>query len=239
VNPSRSSPAANRLLNALPERDRALLLPHLKDVPLRAREVVFEAQDEIRQVLFPSRGMISVFAVADDGDAIETASVGSEGAVGAIAALGIRSASGRAMVQISGEAKRIAVAQLQKAAGMSERIRDMILRSHEAITVQAQQSAACAALHDVEARLARWLLQAHDRSEGDNILLIQDYLAQALGVRRTTINLVIGSLQDAGLLRYRRGQIDLIDRNGLMARSCACYGIVRRQVDGVLLRAPE
>ena len=153
-----------------------MLAPHLKDVTLRAREVLYEMQDEILQVHFPHSGMISIFAVIDDGEAIETASIGSEGALGAFAALGIKRAIGRAVVQIAGEASRISVSHLQKAARDSERIRDMILRSSEALAVQTQQSAACGALHGVECRLARWLLQAHDRS-GDPIHLIQEMLA--------------------------------------------------------------
>jgi CRP-like cAMP-binding protein len=234
VKPPRSAIRSNRLLSALSETDRALLLPYLKEVSLQARDVLHDVQDEIHQVLFPGSGMVSILAVTDDGDAIESASVGSEGAVGAIAALGIRHASSRAMVQISGEAMRIAVPQLQQAATASEGIRDMIVRSNEAIAVQMLQTAACGALHDVEARLARWLLQANDRSEGDAIPLIQEQLAQLLGVRRTTINVVVGSLQDAGLVRYRRGGVEVLDRGGLTARSCSCYRIARRQIDRIL-----
>jgi CRP-like cAMP-binding protein len=208
----------------------------LKEVTLHARDVLYETQDDIQQVHFPHRGMISILVVTDDGEAIETAAIGPEGAVGAIAGLGMRRAFGRAVVQIAGSAARISVAQLQLAARNSDRIRDMILRSNEAMTMQAQQTAACGALHGVEARLARWLLQAQDRSGSGAIQLIQEFLAQVLGVQRTTINLAVRTLQDAGLIRYRRGQIEILDRDGLMNQSCSCYGIIQRQLDQTLAR---
>jgi CRP-like cAMP-binding protein len=221
-------------LDSLPPADRAIVDPHLRDVALRARELLHEVQDDIHQVYFPNSGMVSILAVTDDGEAIETAAVGTEGAVGAVAALGLRRAGARAVVQIGGSAARISASHLHKAARESERIRDMILRSNEALLVQAQQTAACGTLHDVEARLARWLLQAQDRSDGRTIQLIQESLAQVLGVRRTTINLVVRTLQDAALVRYRRNQIEILDRKGLMNRSCSCYQVIRRQLDRLL-----
>jgi CRP-like cAMP-binding protein len=178
--------------------------------------------------------MISILAVTDDGEAIETAVVGSEGALGALAGLGVRRAFGRALVQIPGNAARISVSQLQKAARESDRIRDMILRSNEALMIQAQQTAVCGALHRVEARLARWLLQAQDCTGSSTIELIQEFLAQVLGVRRTTINLAVRTLQEAGLIRYRRGEVEIRDRSGLMNQSCSCYRIVRRQLDRII-----
>jgi CRP-like cAMP-binding protein len=224
----------NRLLASLPQSDRALLDPHLKEGSLTARALVQESQDDIHQVLFPHSGMISIMAVTDDGEAIETAVVGFEGALGALAGLGMRRALGRAVVQISGSGARISVSQLQKAARESDRIRDMILRSNEALMIQAHQAAVCGALHGVEARLARWLLQAQDRTGDSAIELIQEFLAQVLGVRRTTINLAIRTLQEAGLIHYRRGEIEIRDRSGLMNQSCSCYRIVRRQLDQIV-----
>jgi CRP-like cAMP-binding protein len=227
---------SNRLLASLAQRDRALLDPHLKEVTLRVRDVLYESQDDIQQAYFPHHAMISILTVTDDGESIETAAIGPEGAVGALAGLGMRRVFGRAVVQIAGSASRISATQLQLAARESDRIRDMILRSNEALTIQAQQTAACGALHDVEARLARWLLQAQDRSGSGAFQLIQEFLAQVLGVRRTTINLAVRALQGAGLIRYRRGQIEILDRSGLMNQSCSCYRIVRRQLDQTLTR---
>jgi CRP-like cAMP-binding protein len=223
----------NRLLAALPAADLALLTPHLKEVPLAARELLHETQDEIEHVYFPHSGMVSLFAVTDDGEAIETASIGAEGAVGASASLGIRRAYCRALVQVPGIASRIPVSHLQRAAAEGERIRDMLMRTHEILLMQAQQTAVCSALHGVEARLARWLLQTQDRTGSSAIPLIQEFLAQVLGVRRTTINLVIRTLHEAGLVRYRRGQIEIADRNGLRTESCNCYHVIRRQMEQI------
>jgi CRP-like cAMP-binding protein len=235
VNPARPvSTQRNRLLASLPQPDLALLDPHLKDGALAVRAVLHETQDDIHQVVFPHSGMISILAITDDGETIETAVVGSEGALGALAGLGIRRAFGRALVQIPGSAARISASQLQRAARESDRVRDMILRGHEALMIQAQQTAVCGALHGVEARLARWLLQAQDRTGSSTIELIQEFLAQVLGVRRTTVNLAVRTLQDAGLIRYRRGEIEIRDRSGLMNQSCSCYRIVRRQLDRIV-----
>ena len=219
------------MLAALPPADLALLAPHLKEVALGPRELLQEIQDEIAQVYFPHTGMVSLLAVTDEGGAIETAAVGHEGAVGAIAGLGIKRASCRAVVQMPGSASRIAAASFQKVAAESPRIRDLIVRHNETLLAQTQQTAACNALHDVEARLARWLLQAQDHTGSDTIALIQEFLAQVLGVRRTTINLVLGTLHRAGLIRHRRGQIQIVDRNGMKTRSCGCYLATRRQID--------
>ena len=224
----------NQLLASLPPADLSVLAPHLKEVTLAARELLHETQDEIDQIFFPHTGMISLLAVTDDGEAIETAAIGSEGVVGASAILGTRRAFGRAVVQVPGSASRIATAQLQRACNDRAAIRDAIGRYTESLLVQAQQTAVCSALHSVEARLARWLLQTQDRTGSDTIPLIQEFLAQVLGVRRTTINLVIRTLHEAGLIRYRRGQIEIVDRNGLTNESCNCYHIVRRQIDQIV-----
>ncbi len=224
----------NRLLAALPAADFALVAPHLKELPLVARDLLHETQDEIEYVYFPNSGMVSLFAVTDDGEAIETAAIGAEGAIGAEAGLGMRCAYSRALVQVPGTAVRIAAPHLQRAAAESERIRDMIVRSIETLLMQAQQMAVCGALHGVEARLARWLLQTQDRTGSDTIPLIQEFLAQVLGVRRTTINLAIRTLHEGSLVRYRRGRIEIVDRNGLKAESCSCYQVVRRQMERIV-----
>jgi CRP-like cAMP-binding protein len=224
----------NRLLAALSPADFSLLDPHLREVPLNPRELLHEAQDEIEQVYFPHSGMVSLMTTTDDGETIETAAIGREGAVGAAAGLGLRRAFSRALVQVPGSASRIAVPQLQRLLDQSPRLRDLIVRHNEALLVQAQQTAACSALHGVEARLARWLLQTRDRTNSDRIPLIQEFLAQVLGVRRTTINLVVRTLHEAALIRYRRGQIEILDRNGLQREACTCYHVIRRQLDQIL-----
>lgn len=223
----------NRLLAALDPSDFALLAPHLKGVPLLQGAILQEAEAPVQHVCFPLSGMVSLVTIMDSGDVIETATVGREGAVGAFAGLGPWHAFNRAVVQLPGTAACIAAARFHAAVKQSEAIRNLILKFKEAVLAQVQQTAACNALHGLEARLARWLLQALDRFDDATLPLSQDALAQMLGVRRTSVSLTASKLQDAGLIRYRRARIDVIDRAGLEAESCECYATIRRRSDAV------
>jgi CRP-like cAMP-binding protein len=223
----------NLLLAALPAPDFSLLAPHLKDMPLEQGAVLQEQGDRIDQVYFPHDGIISLLAVMQEGDAIETATVGNEGSVGSLCGLGPRRSPSRAVVQVAGRAGRIAAERFRQAAGESRAIRDMIARNGEMLLIQAQQGTACNALHAVEARLSRWLLQVHDRLDCNTIKLTHEFLSQMLGVRRTTVTVIASTLQEAGLIRYHRGRIEIVDRAGLEARACECYEAIRRDVDRV------
>jgi CRP-like cAMP-binding protein len=223
----------NRLLAALPPADLALLTPHLKDVTLEQGAVLQEQGERIDQVYFPHEGMISLLAVMQQGEAIETATMGREGAVGSLAGLGPRRSHTRAVVQVAGTASRIAAGRFCKATEESQAIRDSIVRYGEMLLIQVQQTAACNALHDVEERLSRWLLQARDRVDGNTIRLTHEFLSQMLGVRRPTVTVVARMLQDAGLIRYHRGNIEIVDRPGLEARACECYAVIRQQIDKI------
>jgi CRP-like cAMP-binding protein len=223
----------NRLLAALPLADLALLTPYLKEVSLEQGTVLQEQGERIEEVYFTHEGMISLLAVMRQGDAIETATVGREGAVGSLAGLGPRRSYTRAVVQVAGRASRIAAGRFCKAAGESQAIRDSIVRYGEMLLIQVQQTAACNALHDVEERLSRWLLQARDRVDGNTIRLTHEFLSQMLGVRRPTVTVVARMLQDAGLIRYHRGHIEIVDRRGLEARACECYAVIRQQIDKI------
>jgi CRP-like cAMP-binding protein len=229
---SRSS-RRNRLLATLPSADLTLLSPHLKDVVLEQGFVLQEQGESIKEVYFPIEGIISLLAVMRQGDAIETATVGREGAVGLLSGLGPRRSHTRAVVQVSGTALRIQASLFRKAAEGSPAIRDIIGRYGEMLLIQVQQTAACNALHDVEERLSRWLLQARDRVDGNIIRLTHEFLSQMLGVRRPTVTVVARMLQQAGLIRYHRGHIEILDRPGLEARACECYRAIRRQIDEV------
>jgi CRP-like cAMP-binding protein len=225
------SVARNVLLAGLPPEDLLLLESHLKDMALPQGQVLHEQGSRVEHVYFPHTGMISLLAVMRQGEAVETATVGREGVIGAMSGFGPRHASTTAIVQVPATAARISVSRFHAAAGKSERIREMVARYNEALLMQVQQTAACHALHDVEARLSRWLLQTQDRTESELIPLTQEFLSQMLGVRRTTVTLVARSLQQAGLIRYQRGQIMILDRNGLEETACECYHAVRRQFD--------
>jgi CRP-like cAMP-binding protein len=210
-----------------------LLTPHLKPVEFEQGTILHEQGDVIDEVYFPNDGIISLVAVMQQGNAIELATIGFEGAVGALAGLGPRRSHTRAIVQVPGNGQRISAARFRKATEESEAVRNIVVRYGEMLLIQVQQTAACNALHAVEARLSRWLLQARDRLQSDTIQLTHEFLSQMLGVRRTTVSVVANSLQQAGLIRYHRGHIEIVDRAGLEARACECYETIRKQIEQV------
>ena len=223
----------NLLLAGLPAKDLALLAPFLKEVDLKQGVILQEQGERIEQVYFPHDGIISLLAVMRQGEAIETATIGYEGAVGSFAGFGLRRSLTRAVVQVAGTASRIAATRFRKAAEESEPVCRIVMRYGEMLLIQVQQTAACNALHAVEARLSRWLLQARDRLDSNRIQLTHEFLSQMLGVRRTTVTVVAHTLQQAGVIRYHRGQIEILDRAGLEARACECYEAIRRQIHQV------
>jgi len=169
------------------------------------------------------------------GATIETATIGRAGVIGASTGLGAKHSVGRAIVQLPGTAAWLSASQFHAAANGSQAIRDLIVRYNNLLLAQAQQSVGCHALHTMEARLCRWLLQTHDCMEGNAIPLTQEFLAQMLGARRTTVTLAAKLLQSAGLIRYRRGLIQIVDRPKLEKLSCECYAVVRRYTDRIFL----
>jgi len=227
IEPSRP----NRFLAALGPDERALLTPHLRAVPLERSAVLYETGDEIEHIYFPHSGMISLVAVMQNGATVETATIGRDGVVGATAGLGAHQAFGRAIVQLPGAAMRIGASQFRAAARDNDRIRQLVVRYNDLLISEIQQSVACNALHALEPRLCRWLLQTHDCVDGDTIPLTQEFLAQMLGVRRTTVTIAARLLQSAGFIRYRRGLIQVTNREGLEKAACECHATVRQNVD--------
>jgi len=225
----------NLLLGSLAPADLALLLPHLSEIPLQQGAIVQEIDTKVEHVIFPLSGMISLVAVMENGGMVETATVGREGALGAFAGLGPWHAFTRAVVQLPGTGAIVSAARFFGAVSRSEPLRDLVLRYKESQLAQVQQTAACNALHSLEARLARWLLQAQDRAESAELPLTQDFLSQMLGVRRTTVTLTSGILHSAGLIRQRRGTIEILDRAGLEAQACECYRVLRRRSDALAI----
>jgi CRP-like cAMP-binding protein len=222
----------NRVLSALGAAELALIEPNLTNISYKQGALLQEQGEPIERVYFPQSGMISLVAVMNDGEkSIETATVGHEGVVGAVAGLGPRHAFNRAVVQVGGAMARISAAKLQAAVTKSSPLRDVIARYGEVLLAQIQQGAACNAFHEAEARLARWLLQTSDRIDSPVIPLTQEFLGQMLGVRRTTVTLIAGGLRIRGLIRYRRGKIEIVDRPGLERCACECYETVRKQIE--------
>jgi CRP-like cAMP-binding protein len=224
----------NNLLASLSPADFALLQPHLHDAELVHETILARAGDRLDRVYFPHSGIISLVLTLEGGEQIEVAMVGRDSVYGAAAALDGRVAVNDAIVQIPGAASTLDVVHLRKAAAESVAFRAALIRHAEFVFVQAQQSAACNATHKLEARLARWLLRARDLSGTDKLLLTQEFLGQMLGVQRSTLSLVANTLQAAGLIRYRRGRIEITNLEGLTDCSCQCYKAVRTQYDRLL-----
>ena len=218
-----SLPLDNKLLASLPRDDFDRLLPHLSTVALQQGLVLNEAGDEVDQVYFPLSGMLSLLAVLRDGKAIETATVGREGVVGAMAGLGLYRSLVRVVVQMPVSVSKIAASHFRTVAASSDPIRNLCIRYNEVLLSQARVTAACNALHSIEARFCRWLLQSADRAASDTVALTQEFLAEMLGVRRTSVTEVASKVQAAGAITYSRGVIKILDRSALMRMSCECY----------------
>jgi CRP-like cAMP-binding protein len=216
----------NRFLATLPPHDFALLAPQLRTITLERGVMLHDVGEEIEHVYFPHTGMVSLVAVMQSGATVETATIGRGGVIGASAGLGAKSSFGRAVVQLPGTAAWISASQFRGAANQSQAIRDLVVRHNDLLLAQVQQAVACNALHALEARLCRWLLQTHDCVDGNAIPLTQEFLGQMLGVRRTTVTAAARLLQSAGLIRYRRGLIQIVDRRALEDIACECYAVV-------------
>jgi CRP-like cAMP-binding protein len=228
--------SGNRLLAALDPGDLALLAPALRPVSMRPGAVLHEPDASVEQVYFPLSGAISLLSVMHGGEVIETATVGREGAVGAVAGLGRGSAFSRAVVLLPGTAAAISVSRFKAAVSEGEGIRDLVFRHGEALLAQVQQTGACNALHPLEARFARLLLEITDRADDTQLPLTQESIAHLLAARRSTITVIASRLQASGSIRYHRGRIEIIDRPLLEHVACECYGTIRRRADAVFAR---
>ena len=224
----------NRLLASLRPEDISLLAPHLTPVELERGRLLYDPGDRIDTVYFPHDGVISLMTLMENGAAIESAIIGREGALGLTAAVAPRQSLSRAIVQTPCIGARISAAHLHEAWEKSPRIRDLADRHSEALFGHAIQSVACNALHSVEARFCRWLLTCHDRISSDTVALTQEFLADMLGVQRTTVTAVARTLQAKGVIRYRRGVVDITNRAGLESLACECYGVIRSTYERLL-----
>ena len=216
-------PLSNKLLAALPRKEFQLLRPHLTAERIIQGTVLCEVYHEIDQVYFPLSGMISLVVVMRDGKAIETATVGREGVFGAMSGLGLHLSRVRAIAQLPMSVVRIPATLWRKLTAASKPMTDLCIGYNEALLTQARVTAACNALHRVEARFCRWLLQTRDRAESDIIPLTQEFLSEMLGVRRTSVTEVAHKMQADGAISYSRGVIKIIDLEMLRAIACECY----------------
>lgn len=217
----------NSLLEALPADDLVSITPHLTQVELDRGRLLYEPGDPVEHIYFPHDGVISLMTLMENGAAIESSTIGPEGALGLMACVSPRQSLSRAIVQTPLRAARIGAERLHEVWRRSATLRHLVDRHTEALYGHAIQSVACNALHSVEERFCRWLLTCHDRIASDTVALTQEFLADMLGVQRTTVTAVARSLQERGVIRYRRGVVDIIDRPALQAMTCECYGVTR------------
>jgi CRP-like cAMP-binding protein len=217
----------NQLLSLFSPSDSKLLAPYLKPAKFEQQHVLFEADQQIRHVYFPTGAVVSLVITLSTGETVEAAMVGSDGVVGASAALDGKVSLSRGIVQLGGEIVVCDIDALKSTALQSPKMLSLLIRHEQTIYAQAQQSAACFATHQVEARLCRWLLRARDLSGSDNLPFTQEYLAEMLGVRRTSVTAVAQTLQEAGLIKYARGKIRVVDAKAMQKTTCECYGSVK------------
>lgn len=224
----------NRLLSQLSAADLKRLEPHLKTTVFDQHAVLFQADQDIRHVYFPTGAVVSLVVTLSTGEMIEAAMVGMDGVVGAAAALDGRMSLSRGIIQLSGDIVVCDIDALKAAALQSPKLLALLIRHEQTVYAQAQQSAACFATHSVQARLSRWLLRARDLSGSDQLHFTQEYLGQMLGVRRSSVTVVAHTLQAAGLIRYARGKIKIVDAEALHDSACECYDTVKTQYEKLL-----
>jgi CRP-like cAMP-binding protein len=230
---SAGPPTQNRILRALSDREYGELLEHLELVRYPLGRIVYEAGQEMTHVYFPNHGVLSMLTVLENGDVVEIATVGNEGMADLSVFLGLRISRSRLLVQVPGDTLRMEKAQFLEFVHRFDSLRVALGHFMVAMFTLVSQSAACNRLHAVEERAARWLLMTHDRVDSDHFPMTQDFLSSMLGVRRPSVTVAAGMLQKAGLIRYSRGHITILDRPGLEAAACECYRIVREQFDAM------
>ncbi len=217
----------NQLLAALPSIDYQRILMHLYPVSLTIKQLLYEENSPIDHVYFPLSCVASQVVKMQNGDSVEIATIGSEGLVGLPAVLGDDQTPLTVFVQIEGQALRMRTSDMQEEMARAGPLLKIVLRYTEALFIQVAQGSACSRLHLVQQRCARWILATHDRIGRDEFTLTQEFLCQMLGVRRATVSEAASSLQEAGLIRYSRGKMTIVDREKLKKFSCECYGVIQ------------
>jgi CRP-like cAMP-binding protein len=224
----------NQLLGALESQTLRRITPHLEPANFKLGDVVCEAGGILKHAYFPQGSVLSLLTVLENGSAIETANIGREGAFGLFAAMYSRVSFNRCIVQMEGHTVRCPITALQDEFERSDHVRDLFVSFSETLLSQVQQTVACNALHSTKERMCRWLLMMHDRAEGESLTYTHEFLSNILGANRKSVTLAAQSMQAAGLIEYRRGTIQVLDRVGLENTSCECYAIVRRRFDAFL-----
>jgi CRP-like cAMP-binding protein len=225
---------SNRLLKLLPVSSYDRLLPHLERVEFSSGQTVWEANAPIRSVYFPRTCVFSLFILFDEDGPVESATIGREGMAGVPLALGADSTAAAAIAQVPGDAVRVPASVFRAALAQDAALAGVVLRYAHLLHEQTSQSLACNRRHSIDERCARWILMTHDRAGADQFALTQEFLALMLSVRRASVTVAAGILQRAGLIRYSRGKITIVDRGRLEEASCECYQIIREKFDQLL-----
>jgi CRP-like cAMP-binding protein len=227
-------PRQNHLLAALPAEDYQRVHGKFKLVPLALGEVLYESGRRQRAVYFPTTAIVSLLYMLADGTSAEIAVVGNEGIIGVSLFMGGETTPSRAVVQSAGYAYRLPGKLLKEEFTLGGTMQNLLLRYTQALLTQMAQTAVCNRHHSLDQQLCRWLLLSLDRLVGNDLVMTQELIANMLGVRREGVTEAAGNLQNAGLIRYSRGHITVLDRHGLEARTCECYAVVKKEFDRLL-----
>jgi len=231
-------PLENHLLAALPEAERERLFPHLKLVSLQLGRALYEAGDRLQHIYFPTDSIVSLLYVLENGQSAEISVVGNDGAIGVSLFMGGETTTSRAIVQSAGFAYRLSGARLKSEFARHGETLHVLLRYTQSLITQMAQTAVCNRHHSVDQQLCRWLLLSLDRLPTNRLLMTQELIANMLGVRREGVTEAAGKLQKRGVIAYRRGLIEVLDRQTLEDSSCECYAALKRETDRLMPTAP-
>ena len=227
--PNPPNPRQSHLIAALPDDVCERIFPHLERVELPLGQALYESGDQLNHVYFPTTAIVSLLYVMENGASAEIAVVGNEGIVGIALFMGGETMANRAVVQSAGHAYRLKGQLLRQEFNRSGALQHLLLRYTLALFTQMAQTAVCNRHHSVDEQLCRWLLLSFDRLSSDTLFMTQELIANMLGVRREGVTEAAGNLQNAGLIKYSRGQITMLDRPGMETRVCECYEVVRKE----------
>jgi CRP-like cAMP-binding protein len=229
-----ADPRQNRLLAALPDPEWARWMPRLEPVDMPLGRVLYESGSKLSHVYFPTTAIVSLLYVMEDGASAEIAVVGLEGIVGISLFMGGETTPSRAVVQSAGQGYRLDASLMMQEFNRSGPVLHLLLRYTQALITQMAQTAVCNRHHSLDQQLCRWLLLSLDRLQSNDLVMTQELIANMLGVRREGVTEAAGQLQKAGLIRYQRGRITVLDRDKLEGRACECYAVVKKEYDRLL-----
>src|SRR5664279_901114 len=228
------SPKQNHILAALPVEDYTRLLPDLELIPMPLGWAVYESGGHMGYLYFPTTSIVSLLYVMEDGASAEIAIVGNHGLVGISLFMGGQSTTDRAVVQSAGQGFRLKANWLMQEFNRAGPVMHLLLRYTQALLTQMSQTAVCNRYHSLDEQLCRWLLLSMDRLPSNELIMTHELIANMLGVRREGVTEAAGHLEKAGLIRYRRGHITVLDRDGLKRRTCECYAVVKKEYERLL-----